>query len=97
MYWPPVTPASMAEIALLALPATCLALSLIGVVGALLATRRRADDPTARFVLAGTTAIAVMVAVHFGFTFVRHHETGWLRGVYPRYYFPLLAVLLARV
>jgi len=39
--------------------------------------------------------MAVMAAVHLEFTFARHQETGWLRGVYPRYYFPLLAVLPA--
>jgi hypothetical protein len=35
------------------------------------------------------------MAIHLGFTFERHLETGWLKGVYPRYYFPLLPVLPA--
>jgi hypothetical protein len=96
VYWPAQTPASTTEVALLALPAACLGLSLIAVLGALRATAGgRRDDPTASFVLCGTLAITVMFAVHVGFTFARHQETGWLRGVYPRYYFPLLAVLPA--
>jgi hypothetical protein len=96
VYWPPVTPANSAPLALLALPATCLGLSLIATLGALRATARGAgDDPTAWLVACGALAIAVIVAAHLGFTFARHQETGWLRGIYPRYYFPLLAVLPA--
>lgn len=96
VYWPPVTPANSAQVALLALPATCLGLSLIAALGAMRAVAAgRGDDPTACFVACGTLAMAVMLMVHLGFTFARHQDTGWLRGVYPRYYFPLLAVLPA--
>jgi hypothetical protein len=51
-----------------------------------LGLRRLTTDPTARFVLGGTLAMAVMAAAHLEFTFARHQETGWLRGVSPRYY-----------
>ena len=96
VYWPPVTPAGTAQMALLALPAACLGLSLIGVLGALRsAAGGGSDDPTAQFVVCGALAMAVMAGIHLEFTFARHQETGWLRGVYPRYYFPLLAVLPA--
>jgi hypothetical protein len=95
VYWPPITPVSRAQTTLLALPATCLILSLVGVLGAVVATRRRATDPTARFVICGVIAMTAMLAVHLEFTFARHQETGWLRGVYPRYYFPLLPILPA--
>jgi hypothetical protein len=96
VYWPPVTPASSAQIVLLALPASCLGLSLIAALGALRAVAAgRGDDPTACLVACGVLAMAVMLMVHLGFTFARHQDTGWLRGVYPRYYFPLLAVLPA--
>jgi hypothetical protein len=95
VYWPPATPAGAAQIALLALPAVCLGISLVGALGALRAAAGGSDDPTAQFVACGALAITVMAAIHLEFTFARHQETGWLRGVYPRYYFPLLAVLPA--
>jgi hypothetical protein len=95
VYWSPVTPIRPPQIALLVLPATALAVSLVAVLAALPPARRGTYDPTARFVACGAAAMAVMAAVHLEFTFARHQETGWLRGVYPRYYFPLLAVLPA--
>ena len=45
--------------------------------------------------ICGVIAMTAMLAVHLEFTFARHQETGWLRGVYPRYYFPLLPILPA--
>ena len=39
--------------------------------------------------LCGVLALAAIMVIHLGFTFERHLETGWLKGVYPRYYFPL--------
>jgi hypothetical protein len=95
VYWPPITPVTRAQTALLAMPVTCLILSLVGVLGAVVATLRRPADPTARFVICGVIAMTAMLAVHLEFTFARHQETGWLRGVYPRYYFPLLPILPA--
>ena len=95
VYWSPVTPIRPPQIALLALPAIVLGASAIGILAALRRAWRGMEDPTARFVIGGVAALASMAAVHLEFTFARHQETGWLRGVYPRYYFPLLAVLPA--
>jgi hypothetical protein len=95
VYWSPVTPIRPPQVALLALPAIVLGVSVIAVLAALRPAWRGIGDPTARFVVGGAAAMAVMAAVHLEFTFARHQETGWLRGVYPRYYFPLLAVLPA--
>jgi len=95
VYWSPVTPVRPVQVALLALPAMVLGMGLTAIMAALRPSRSAAADPTARFVVGGAIAMAVMAAVHLEFTFARHQETGWLRGVYPRYYFPLLAVLPA--
>jgi hypothetical protein len=95
VYWPPLTPTTPAQVALLALPAACLGIGLLGGIGALRAAAGGADDPHARLVACGILAIGAVLAIHFGFTYARHQETGWLRGVYPRYYFPLLAILPA--
>ena len=41
------------------------------------------------------SAIGATLAVHVGFSYGRHLETGWLRDAYPRYYLPLLPVFAA--
>lgn len=95
MFWPPTVPRAAIEIALLAVPLACLVLAVLGVVIASRPPRHRHRTPIEVLVLCGTIAVAVVMAVHLGFTFERHLETGWLKGVYPRYYFPLLPLLAA--
>lgn len=93
VYWPPAAPQTGVEVWLLAAPAACLAVALLGVGCAGLALLRGEHDPTAAFVVCGGLALALVMLVHLGFTYQRHLETGWQRGIYPRYYFALLPVL----
>jgi Predicted membrane protein (DUF2142) len=93
--WPPSPPQTRLQLALLAMPALCFAIALAGMARAAFVVGRGGEDTMATFVLCGALAIGTVMLVHVGFTYERHLETGWLRGVYPRYYFPLLAVLPA--
>jgi hypothetical protein len=93
--WRPSPPQNGLEIWLLALPALLILLAALGVGAAGLAATRRRLDPTAAFVLASAAALAIVLVIHIDFAFSLHQETGWPRGIYPRYYFPLLAAFPA--
>jgi hypothetical protein len=95
MLWPPLVPRTGLQILLLAVPAVGALLAALGVGLSLRGVRRPARDPAALFVLCGAIALGAVMAIHLGFTFERHLETGWLKGIYPRYYFPLLPVFSA--
>jgi 4-amino-4-deoxy-L-arabinose transferase-like glycosyltransferase len=95
LFWPALVPRSGAAVLLLAAPLMCLCAMAAGIALALRALARRRPDAAELFVLCGVLALAATMAIHLGFTFERHLETGWLKGVYPRYYFPLLPVLPA--
>jgi hypothetical protein len=95
LFWSPLLPRTGFEFMLLVAPLSCLALAAAGFLLAVRSVRRGSRDPAEMLVLCGVIAIAAVLAIHLGFTFARHLETGWLKGVYPRYYFPLLAVLPA--
>jgi hypothetical protein len=95
MFWSPLLPRTGFEFMLLAGPLTCLALAAAGVLLAARSVGRGRVDPAELLVLCGVIAIGAVLAVHLGFTFARHLDTGWLKGVYPRYYFPLVAVVPA--
>jgi hypothetical protein len=97
MFWPPTVPRTTIEIALLVVPLGCFVLAMLGVMMAWRPPRNRCRTPIESLLLCGMIAVAVVMTIHFGFTFVRHLETGWLKGVYPRYYFPLLPLLAAAV
>jgi hypothetical protein len=92
MFWPPLVPRTGLQILLLAAPSICVLCALLGASIALRGSRGAERDPTALFVLCGALALGVVMAIHLGFTFERHLETGWLKGIYPHYYFPLLPV-----
>jgi hypothetical protein len=95
MFWPPLVPRTGAAVLLLSAPLICLSAMAAGIAIALRALARRRPDAAELFVLCGVLALAATMVIHLGFTFERHLETGWLKGVYPRYYFPLLPVLPA--
>jgi hypothetical protein len=95
VYWPPSTPTSRLELALLAAPLLTLALCLGGVAAAFRAPRALRYDPTRALVACGALALTGLMLVHFAFAYVLHVETGWYRAVHPRYYFPLLPILPA--
>jgi hypothetical protein len=94
VYWPPNTPASRLELALLAAPLLTLLLCLAGVA---LAVRGpgAAADPTRALVVCGALALLLLMLVHLIFAYRLHLETGWHRAVHPRYYFPALPILPA--
>jgi hypothetical protein len=94
VYWPPNTPASRLELALLAAPLLTLLLCLAGVVLALRAPGDAAD-PTRALVAGGALALLLLMLVHLIFAYRLHLETGWHRAVHPRYYFPALPILPA--
>ena len=95
VYWPPSTPASRLELALLAAPLLTLLLCLAGVVLAFRAPASLPPDPTRALVACGAIALIVLMLVHFAFAYGLHLETGWHRAVHPRYYFPALPILPA--
>jgi hypothetical protein len=95
LFWPTLLPRTDFELMLLVAPLTCLWVAAAGFLATVGSVRRGSRDPVEILVLCGVIAMAAVLAVHLGFTFLRHLETGWLKGVYPRYYFPLLAVVPA--
>lgn len=95
MFWPPALPRTPFEAQMLILPLMGLALGLLGVAASGLRMARGCADPLDRLSFAGSAALLTLGAVHFAYTYSRFLETGWLKGLYPRYYFPLLAVLPA--
>jgi len=95
VYWPPSTPASRLELALLAAPLLTLLLCLAGVVLAFRAPSSLPLDPTRALVACGAIALLVLMLLHFAFAYGLHLETGWHRAVNPRYYFPALPILPA--
>jgi hypothetical protein len=95
MFWPPLVPRTSTAIQLLLTPLICLSMMVAGSLVSLRALRSREPHPVELFVLCGMLAIGVVMAIHLGFTFQRHFETGWLKGVYPRYYLALLPALPA--
>jgi hypothetical protein len=95
VYWPPATPSSRLELALLAAPLTSFVLCLAGVVLALRQPPAPAVEPTRALVAYGTLALAGLMLLHLAFAYALHLDTGWHRAVHPRYYFPALPILPA--
>ena len=78
---------------LLVLPA---AITMIAIAGWVVSTRsllRRAARPSDFIVVAGMAALALTLAIHIGFSYQRHLQTGWMMDAYPRYYLPLIAIV----
>ena len=92
--WMPVLkPRSPLQLALLVLPA---AVVLISVAGWIVSTRSlftREARPADFIIVGGMTALAVTLAIHIGFSYERHLQTGWMMDAYPRYYLPLIAIV----
>jgi hypothetical protein len=95
VYWPPNTPSSRLELALLAAPLLTFTFCLAGVALAFRPSRTSPADPTRVLVACGALALAGMMLVHFAFAYALHLETGWYRAVHPRYYLPALPILPA--
>ena len=95
MFWPPTVPRTGLEMLLLAAPLGVLTLAGLGVLMVWRVPRQRDRTPIEALVLCGSITVVAVMAIHLGFTFARHLESGWLKGIYPRYYFPLLPLLAA--
>jgi hypothetical protein len=94
MEWMPVLrPRNNFQLALLALPGAIIALAVAGAIVALRAIARRRASASDIVVVAGFVAIAVTMAIHIGFSYQRHLQTGWMMDAYPRYYLPLAAII----
>ena len=92
--WMPVVKArSMFNYAMLAVPVAALAAALIGVGVSLRRLLRHHETPLDVVVVAGSVALGATFAIHVGYSYGRHLATGWLLDAYPRYYFPLAAIV----
>jgi hypothetical protein len=94
MEWMPVLePRGTFHLALLALPAAIVLLSITGWIVSIRARLKGSARPADLIVIAGMAAIAVTLTIHIGFSYERHLQTGWIMDAYPRYYLPLIAIV----
>jgi hypothetical protein len=94
MEWMPVLrPRNSFQLALLALPAAVIVLATAGSIISLRAIADRRPVASDFLVVAGFASIALTLAIHIGFSYQRHLQTGWMMDAYPRYYLPLIAVI----
>jgi hypothetical protein len=92
--WMPVLrPRGMFHLALLALPATIILVSIAGWIVSIRALLNGAARPADFIVIAGMAAFASTLAIHIAFSYERHLQTGWMMDAYPRYYLPLIAIV----
>lgn len=91
-FWPPAPPESSFGRVLLIMPVLSLTVAVYGFV---VAVCRRNSDAVTGLIVCGGLAIAAVLMIHFYFSYERHLETGWRKGIYPRYYLPLLPVIPA--
>ena len=94
MEWMPVLePRGTFHLALLALPAAIVLLSIAGWIVSVRALLKGTARPADLIVIAGMAAIAVTLTIHIGFSYERHLQSGWMMDAYPRYYLPLIAIV----
>jgi len=94
MDWmPALKPRGMFHLALLALPAGIILVSIAGWIASIRALLSGAARPADFIVIAGMAAFASTLAVHIAFSYQRHLQTGWMMDAYPRYYLPLIAIV----
>jgi hypothetical protein len=94
MEWMPVLkPRGILHLALLALPAAIILVSIAGWIVSIRALLNGAALPADFIVIAGMAAFASTLAIHIAFSYERHLQTGWIMDAYPRYYLPLIAIV----
>jgi hypothetical protein len=94
MDWMPVLkPRGLFHLALLALPAAIILVSIAGWIASIRALLNGAAQPADFIVIAGIAALVSTLAIHIAFSHARHLETGWMMDAYPRYYLPLIAIV----
>ncbi len=94
MEWMPVLkPRGTLHLALLALPAAIVLVSVAGWFVSIRALANGAARPADFIVIAGMAALASTLAIHIVFSYERHLQTGWMMDAYPRYYLPLIAIV----
>lgn len=92
--WMPTLQARSAfNYAMLIVPVAALACAAAGVALSLRRLWRREETPLDVVVLSGALALAATFAIHVSYSYSRHLATGWLLDAYPRYYFPLAAIV----
>lgn len=92
--WMPVIGVrSILNEAMLAFPIAALACAAAGVAISLQRLWCRHETTRDVVVVAGAVALAATFAIHITFSYGRHVATGSLLDVFPRYYFPLAAIV----
>lgn len=70
-----------------------LGVGVAGLVRAVVRLVRREDDPLAWLIVLGAASALLMVLAHIGFGYKAHLNSGYLRGIWARYYYPGLPIL----
>ena len=79
--------------AALGIPVAAALCAFAGVVVSAQRLARGNEGPIDVVVAAGALAFAAMFVVHGVFSYERHVAFGWMKDAYPRYYFPLAALI----
>ncbi|HMN72353.1 MAG TPA: hypothetical protein PKA55_10855 [Rhodoblastus sp.] len=92
--WMPTTASRSAlNDAALAIPVATVALAFAGLARSALRLARGDDDPADDLLVAGFVAIAFTLATHILFSYRNHLAYAYIPDAYPRYYFPLAAIV----
>lgn len=92
-WMPALAPRNALHYAMLALPIAAALFAFAGIYFAARRLVRGKQDAADVVALAGIASLAATFAIHLWFSYGRHLETGWMMDAYPRYYFPMLAIL----
>ena len=92
-WMPALSPRSVLNYAMLAIPVAALICALAGTALALRRLWRRQETALDVVTVAGMASLAATFALHLRHSYADHLATGWLMEAYPRYYLPLVAVV----
>ena len=92
-WMPTLTPRGIFNYAMLVIPLTALFCAAAGLFVSLRRLWRRQETGLDVVVIAGTSALALTLALHVRHSYADHLATGWLMEAYPRYYLPLAAIV----
>jgi hypothetical protein len=92
-WMPTLAQRSMLNLCALALPLGAVMLALAGFAQSLRRVAKREAAGLDLVIVGGMLAIIATFAIHAGFSYRRHLDTGWMMDAYPRYYLPLIAIV----
>lgn len=92
-WMPALSPRSVLNYAMLAIPVAALICALAGAALSLRRLWRRQETALDVVTVAGMASVAATFALHVRHSYADHLATGWLMEAYPRYYLPLVAVV----